>query len=210
MLIAIGVVLLTNAQYKEDHRSEKKLGAAIDGYYLNTQPMNMGALKIYNIKRYGNGYLVLTEKYRGEGHSFSDLFLIDNRFKITAVASGNMPIRQCFSANVVRGPGNSIVFGNFKNKKWDSKSDTLVDVQIDTVKITFEDGTVSKQSVTMEDGYIIIADTASKIKDIEVYNKKKELQSKLSETFYTEYSFRIIKVKSPDQKKAYDNRGLQK
>lgn len=199
ILVAVGVILLTNGQYKQVDKQDiiaaednKKLETSISEYYLRVDPNNRGTLKIYNIKKYGSGYLVLTEKYRGEGESGTILFLINNGYSIKAMASGNVPISPCFSANIVRDQGKSIIYGNFKNKKWDPKTDLVSDVQIDNIKIVFEDGTEINEPVSMDKGYIAIVDTLSKIKNIEVYNKEGEVQSDLSETYSTEYSFRTL------------------
>lgn len=200
ILVAIGVVLLTNGQHKqvdkqdiiavEDH---KKLETSISEYYLRVDPNNEGILKIYNIKKYGSGYLVLTEKYRGEGESHTILFLIDNGYSTKATASGHMPISPCFSANIVRDQGKSIIYGNFKNRKWDPKTGLVSDVQIDNIKIAFEDGTEIKEPVSMDKGYIVVVDTLSKIKNIEVYNSKGELQSDLlNESYCSEYVFKTV------------------
>lgn len=199
-IIVIGAALLTNGQYREVDKEKvisveagKQLESVIKEYYRYNQPRNKGALKNFNTKKYGSEYLVLTEKYGGEGHSFSDLFLIDHSYRIAAVTSGDMPISPCFSANIVKHQGRSIVYGNFKNKKWDPQTDIVSDVQIDSIVITFEDGTVIKEPVSMDRGYIIVADTISKIKNIEVNNSKGELQSDLlNDSFCSEYSFREV------------------
>ena len=206
ILIAIGAVLLTNGQNNGAGTNvvitveeNKKLETAISEYYLRTNPNNKGVLKIYNIKKYGSSYLALTEKYVGEGENGTVLFLTDNGINITAMAPGNMPISPCFSANIVKDQGKSIVYGNFKNKKWDPKTDLVSDVQIDNIKIAFEDGTVINESVSMDKGYIIVVDTLSKIKDIEVYNNKGELQSDLlNESYCTEFSFRKVDDKQSE------------
>ncbi|HPD00842.1 MAG TPA: hypothetical protein PLA01_05775 [Acetivibrio sp.] len=62
-------------------------------------------------------------------------------------------------------------------------------MQIDFIRITFEDGTVVEEEVSMDKGYIVIADTEAGIKNIEVFNKQGELQSDLSETIYWEQTW---------------------
>ena len=108
--------------------------------------------------------------------------MINRDFSIVTKAFGNMPISLCFSANVVKHQGKSIVYGNFDKKRWDPNTDLVNDVQIDFIKIIFEDGTVVEDEVSMDKGYIVVADTVAGIKNIEVYNKQRELQSDLSET----------------------------
>lgn len=83
-------------------RKEKKLTKVISEYYLKSDPTNEGSLVIYNIKDFGSGYWVLTEKYSGEGEKFSLLLLVDYDFNILAKASGNTPLSSCFSANVLK------------------------------------------------------------------------------------------------------------
>jgi beta-lactamase regulating signal transducer with metallopeptidase domain len=163
-------------------RAKRKLADVIDQYYQVADPINKGTLKIYNIKKYGSGYLVLAEKYSGDGDIHTFLFLINRDFSIVTKAFGNMPISPCFSANVVKHQGKSIVYGNFDKKRWDPNTDLVNDVQIDFIKIIFEDGTVVEEEVSMDKGYIVVADTVAGIKNIEVYNKQRELQSDLSET----------------------------
>lgn len=207
ILVATSVVLLTNGQHKlEDQeglisgKANKRIEAAIEEYYLAVDPNNKGELKIHNIKEHGTGYLVLTEKYSGDGHSGTILFLVDKDFSATAAASGDIPLSPCFSANVVKHQGKSIIYGNFKNKKWDPKTDLVSEVQIDNIAIEFEDGSVINDSVSVDKGYIIVVDTLSGIKDIKLYNKKGELQSDLlNESYLTEYSFRNIEADKTDK-----------
>ena len=169
---------------------KRKLAAVVTEYYLKADPANKGTLRIYNIKKYGSGYLVLTEKYRGEGESFSVLFLVNYDFNIVAKAPGDIPKSPCFSANVVKDQGKSIVYGNFKNKKWNPQTDLVTDVQIDFIKIMFEDGTYVREKISMDKGYIVVVDTLSNIRNIEVYNNKGELQSDLiNESSCSEFSF---------------------
>ncbi|NSW92466.1 MAG: hypothetical protein HPY74_17715 [Firmicutes bacterium] len=197
MAICLAVIAFVANPSKEGTISgegKRRLEDVVDEYYLEADPANKGTLRIYNIKKYGSGYLVLTEKYRGEGESFSVLFLVNHDFSIVAKAQGNLPISPCFSANVVKDQDKSIVYGNFKSKKWEPKTDTLVNVQIDSIKIIFEDGTIIKEEVSMDKGYIIVADTIAKIKNIEVYNNIGELQSDLNDSFCSEYGF--IKVEN--------------
>jgi hypothetical protein len=180
---------------------KRKLADVVSEYYLNADPANKGTLKIYNIKKFGSSYLVLTQKYRGEGESFSVLFLADSGFNIVAKAPGDIPISPCFSANVVKYQGKSIVYGNFKNKKWNPQTDLVTNVQIDFIKITFEDGTYVREQVSMDKGYIVVVDTLSNIRNIEVYNSKGELQSDLiNESACSEYDFiDVIGEKSSDR-----------
>lgn len=180
---------------------KRKLADVVSEYYMKADPANKGTLKIYNIKNFGSSYLVLTQKYRGEGESFSVLFLADSGFNIVAKAPGDIPISPCFSANVVKYQGKSIVYGNFKNKKWNPQTDLVVDVQIDFIKITFEDGTYIREQVSMDKGYIVVVDTLSDIRNIEVYNSKGELQSDLiNESACSEYDFMdVIDEESSDK-----------
>lgn len=180
---------------------KRKLADVVSEYYMKADPANKGTLKIYNIKKFGSSYLVLTQKYRGEGESFSVLFLADSGFNIVAKAPGDIPISPCFSANVVKYQGKSIVYGNFKNKKWNPQTDLVTDVQIDFIKITFEDGTYVREQVSMDKGYIVVVDTLSNIRNIEVYNSKGELQSDLiNESACSEYDFiDVIGEKSSDR-----------
>lgn len=170
-------------------KAKRKLADVIDQFYMVADPINEGTLKIYNIKKYGSCYLALTEKYRGEGESYSLLFLINRDFSIVTKACGNMPISPCFSANVVKYQGKSIVYGNFDKKRWDPKTDLVNDVQIDFIRITFEDGIIVEEEVFMDKGYIVVVDTEAGIKNIEVFNKQGELQSDLSETRYWEQTW---------------------
>ena len=96
--------------------------------------------------------------------------------------------KSLFSANVVKYQGKSIVYGNF-DKKMGSKTDLVNDVQIDFIRITFEDGIIVEEEVFMDKGYIVVVDTEAGIKNIEVFNKQGELQSDLSETRYWEQTW---------------------
>jgi len=191
--VCSAVVAFTANPFKEGTISaedKRKLADVVSEYYMKADPANKGTLKIYNIKKFGSSYLVLTQKYRGEGESFSVLFLVDDVFKIVAKAQGDIPISPCFSANVVKYQGKSIVYGNFKNKKWNPQTDLVTDVQIDFIKIMFEDGTYVREQISMDKGYIVVVDTLSNIRNLEVYNNKGELQSDLiNESACSEYDF---------------------
>ncbi|WP_265442788.1 M56 family metallopeptidase [Acetivibrio straminisolvens] len=195
-VLTASIVFATNAskEGKISAKDRKKLTEVVSEYYKKSDPANNGSLIIYNIKDCDSGYLVLTEKYSGEGENFSLLFLIDFDFNIVAKASGNMPISPCFSANLVEHQGKSIVYGNFDKKKWEWESDTVVDVEIDRIKIFFDDGSIIEEAVSMDKGYIVVADTTAGIKNIELYNKKGELQSNLNDTILNQQD--LIKVGS--------------
>jgi len=53
------------------------------------------AQKTFNDKK-----LVLAEKYSGDGHTITILFVISNDKKVVNIADGQTPISMCFSANV--------------------------------------------------------------------------------------------------------------
>lgn len=207
ILVVTSVVLLTNGQGKQKNqewgisgKANKRIEDTAEEYYLEVDPNNKGELKIHNIKEYGTDYLVLTEKHSGDAHSGTILFLVDKDFSAKAAASGDIPLSPCFSANLVKHQGKSIIYGNFKNKKWDPKTDIVSEVQIDNIEIEFEDGSVFNDSVSMDKGYIVVVDTLSGIKDIKLYNNKGELQSDLlNESYLKEYGFRSIEADKTDK-----------
>jgi hypothetical protein len=153
---------------------------AVEKYYMDAEPDNKGELKIYITKKYKNSSLVLTEKYFGDGHSYTKLLILDENHKVVAWAQGEMPISMCFSVNSAEYDGIRILYGNFNKTKWDMKTDKKVEVQIDRVVVKLEDVTI-EDDVDMDKGFIIITDTTSPVVGFYLYNKKDELQSDLQE-----------------------------
>lgn len=160
---------------------EELLKEAVSKYYLIKQPQNKGELKIYNTKPYKDKYLVLAEKYSGDGHSFTNLLLIDEEYNTIAWTDGETPISMCFSVNKVDYDGNTILFGTFNNTKWDPKTDKKIAVQINKVDIRFSSKQNIKENVSADNGYIVISSPISKVEQFNLYNQKNELQSSLEE-----------------------------
>jgi len=204
--VIICSILLTNSKYgRFDERKyttflaeekNKRFEAVVSEYYTSINPNNVGTQKIYNItsvyeEDYAAHYLVLAENYNEEGVADTVLFLIDESYNILATAPGNIPLSPCFSANIIRYMGKSIIYGNFKDKKRNPENDLVTDVQINHIHIWFDDETEISSAVSMSEGYIFIVDTLSKIKDIEVYNDNLKIQSNLNESFYTEQNITV-------------------
>lgn len=160
---------------------EELISKAVSKYYLVQDPKNKGELKIYTTKSFKDKYLILAEKYSGDGHRLINLFLIDGDYNITAWASGETPISMCFSINKVNYNGSTILFGTFNNSKWDSKQDRKIPVQINKLDIKFGNSQNIIENVSTDSGYIVISNSASKIEQFNLYNDKNELQSNLVE-----------------------------
>lgn len=154
---------------------------AVDKFYSNSEPKNKGDLKIYSTKSFKEEYLVLAEKYSGDGNRFSNLFLIDEKYNIKAWTTGEIPISNCFSINRAEYLGNTIVFGTFNNSKWDSKKDKKIPVKIDNLYIKFDNDKEIREEVSDDNCYILILNSTSKVEKFHLYNDKGEVQSSLSD-----------------------------
>lgn len=177
--------------------NEQSIKEAVSKYYLAKEPKNKGELKIYNIKPFKDKYLVLADKYSGDGHKFTNLLLIDEKYNTIAWTSGETPISMCFSINKVDYDGNTILFGTFNNSKWDSKQDKKIPVEINKIDIKFDNNQNVKEAVSIENGYIVVSEHILKVKEFNLYNEKNELQSSLEELgdISSESQFNELKVK---------------
>ena len=154
---------------------------AVDKFYSNREPKNKGDLKIYSTKSFKEKYLVLAEKYSGDGHRFSHLFLIDEKYNIKEWTTGEIPISNCFSINRAEYSGNTILFGTFNNSKWDSKKDKKIPVKIDNIYVSLDDNEEIREEVSGDNCYILILDSNSKVEKVQLYNDKGEVQSSLAD-----------------------------
>ena len=177
--------------------NEQSIKDAVSKYYLAKEPKNKGELKIYNIKPFRDKYLVLAEKYSGDGHRFTNLLLIDEKYNTIAWTSGETPISMCFSINKVDYDGSTILFGTFNNSKWESKQDKKIPVEINKIDIKFDNNQNIKEDVSIENGYIVVSKPISKVEQFNLYNEKNEIQSNLEELgdITSESQFNELKVK---------------
>jgi hypothetical protein len=181
-LVGFGTKKLNATKVNTNYRSKEELiKEAVSNFYLKSDNKNNGELKIYNTKTYKNNYLVLTEKYPGDGHRFVDLFLLDDKFKVIKWTSGETPISNCFSINKCIFDGSTILFGIFNASKWDPKQDIKIPVQVSKIDISFKNGQNLKEDVSIENGYIGILDSISEVQQFNLFNDKNELQSNLEE-----------------------------
>ena len=182
LVVLLGAILIISGCSNDKLSNEEHFKKSIEKYYEENQPHNNGTLIIEQIKEFENGYLVMCEKYSGDGHSFDDLFLIDNKFKITHVTHGYKPLSPCFSYNELYHNGKTILFGSFNDTKWIPETDTKVEVDIKEVYVELENGASVFEKVNLENGYLIVLDGELEINKFELYNDNKELQAELDDT----------------------------
>ncbi|WP_238882749.1 hypothetical protein [Clostridium sp. YIM B02551] len=181
-LVGCGAKKLNTIKVNTDFKSKEELiKEAVSNFYLKSDAKNNGELIIYNTKTYKNNYLVLAEKYSGDGHRSTNLFIIDDKFSITRWTSGETPISNCFSINKCILDKSTILFGTFNNSKWDPKQDIKIPVQISNIDISFKSGQNIKEDVSNETGYIIALDSITEVQQFNLFNEKNELQSNLDE-----------------------------
>lgn len=152
--------------------------------YYSKWPENKGELKIYNTKKMGDKYLVLTEKYSGDGHNYSDLFLLNSNFEIIKTTNGDMPMSMCISLNKIIYEDKTILFGNFNNQKASRDVSHIIDVDINKIEARLKNGSVFKDDVSINTGYIAILDGVADIEDIILYNAKGEVQNNIDDLNY--------------------------
>lgn len=170
---------------------EELLNGAVAEFYSNRDLSNNGKLQIYKTKTLDDNYIVLAEKYSGDGHRFLHLFLLDKDYNIKAWTSGETPISNCFSANSLDYCGNRIVFGSFNDTKWDSEKDRKLTVKIDNIYLKLDNNQEVIEEVSKQKGYILILDSISKVEKVQLYNDKGELQGSLDDginIIYTQFN----------------------
>ncbi|MBL4930983.1 hypothetical protein [Clostridium paridis] len=181
-LVSCGAKNLYTTKGNTNFKSKEELiKEAISNFYFKLDAKSNGELKVYNTKTYKNNYLVLAEKYSGDGHRSTNLFIIDDKFNVTRWTSGETPISNCFSINKCILDKSTILFGTFNNSKWDPKQDIKIPVQISKIDIKFASGQDVRENVSSEDGYIVILDSLSEVQQFNILNEKNELQSNLGE-----------------------------
>ncbi|HUS89531.1 MAG TPA: hypothetical protein VMW91_09230, partial [Desulfosporosinus sp.] len=136
-------------------------------------------VKIFAQKPIDDKMLVLAEKYSGDGHSYTELFLISNDKKIEKRATGFTPISMCFTANLLEYENNTIVFGNLNKTKWEMETDTKKPVDIQNILVKFKNGEIIKENVG--EGYIIYSKSLTDVEALELYDNNGILQSDLND-----------------------------
>ena len=167
--------------YKQETISFEEYEALKKGvlnYYIEYEPDTVEKLNITieeysnlniitEVKKYGDGYLVLAEKYDREAQdwSFPNLMLIDDEFIIKSVSVGLTTVLPYFGIYSTVDEDKQIACGIIKGE-----------MKTSGIEIRFDDGTVVRDSISEKGGYIVVADTLSDIKDIELYSSKGKVQ----------------------------------
>jgi len=172
--------------------TSNSIGDIIESYYKKHEPSNKGKTQIFAQKAFKDGTLVLTEKYFGDGHTFTNLFLLDENKKIIKEAQGQTPISMCFTVNVIEYDGSKILFGNFNDSTWLIEPDKKKPVDIQNILVRFKNSEVYTDKV--EKGYIIYSKSLSDVEVVELYDNNGILQSDLNDlrrygSVFTEASF---------------------
>ena len=151
----------------------------IESYYKIHFPGLKARTQIFAQKEFEGDTLVLTEKYRGDGHAFTELFLLGEDKKILKVARGQMPLSMCFTVNVIEYGGFKILFGNFNDSKWLIEPDEKAAVNIQSILVKFKNGEQYEEKVGK--GYIVYSKEISDVEVVELYDDKGKLQSDLND-----------------------------
>lgn len=151
----------------------------IESYYKIHYPGLKEKTQIFAQKEFEGGTLVLTEKYRGDGHAFTELFLLGEDKKILKVARGATPLSMCFTVNVIKYGGCKILFGNFNDSKWLIEPDKKEPVDIQSILVKFKNGEQYKEKVGK--GYIICSKQIADVEVVELYDDQGKIQSDLND-----------------------------
>lgn len=151
----------------------------IESYFQKHNPLNKGKTQIFSQKAFKDDTLILTEKYSGDGHTFTNLFLLDKDKKILKVATGQTPLSMCFTVNAVEYDGCKILFGSFNDSKWLIELDKKEPVDIKNIYIRFKNGEVYNEKVGK--GYIVYSKEISDVEVFELYDDNGKLQSDLND-----------------------------
>ena len=128
-----------------------------------------------------NQKLVLAERKEKEGEQYTTLFLLNEKNEILSFTNGRKPISPCFTVNTLIHNNKRIIFGSFNDSKWVPSEDKKIKVDISKIDITLTDNTNIIEDVILDEGYIVITDNISDIKDVNVLNDKDEIQSTLDD-----------------------------
>lgn len=182
LVLLLGFIFLLSGCGNNKFSYVEHIEENIEKYYKGNRPHNNGTLIIEQIKEFDNGYLVMAEKYSGDGHNFDELFLLDDNYKITHITAGAKPLSPCFSYNKLCYDGKTILFGSFNDTKWMPETDTKVKVDIKEVYVETENGVSISEKVDFKNGYLIVMDGEFEINKFEIYNDNKVLQAELDKT----------------------------
>lgn len=171
----------SNPQYNKTKPEQELITESLDKYYYEVNKQHKSKFKIYNVKKFNNKCLVLAQELGLDGEPYINLFLLNDKFEVIKVSDSRMPITQCFSLDKVVYENNTILFGTFKDKRYDREADKQVPVDIKKVEVKFEDGSNIKESISFDNGYILIAKTTSDVNDAILYNENNDPQSNLSD-----------------------------
>ncbi len=170
-----------------------RITKSISEYYKNNQPSNNGELKIFLYKPFDDDkYLVLAEKYKGEGHLFKDLFLLDSQYNVLAFSDVQAPISPCFSLGQVFYDGKTILFGWIDDSKYIPMEDKAVHVETNEVFAELVSGQSIKANAYTNTGFIEVLEGESKVKSFDLYNDKHELQATLEDGYVMEQEWYFV------------------
>lgn len=159
--------------------TSNSIGDIIESYYRKHEPSNKGKTQIFAQKAFKDGTLVLTEKYDGDGHTFTNLFLLDDHKRIIKKAQGATPLSMCFTVNVIDYDCSKILFGNFNDSTWLIEPDIKKTVAIQNISVRFKNGEIYSDKA--EKGYIIYSKSISDVEVVELYDNNGILQSDLND-----------------------------
>lgn len=195
MLVALlGFIFILSGCGNSNISYIEHIEKSIEEYYAENRPYNDGTLIIEQIRRFDNGYLVMAEKYSGDGHNLDELFLLDDSYEITHITAGAKPMSPCFSYNELCYNGKTILFGSFNDTKWVPETDTKVEVDIKGIYVELENGVSVFEKVDFENGYLIVLEGESEINKFEIYNDNDILQAELDETIAVNNDNQFIDV----------------
>lgn len=193
LIVLVAFFSVSGCSYNTNNKTVNEI---IESYHKSVEPSNKGDLEIFAQKLINDKLLVLTEKYSGEGHSYTELFLISSDKKIEKRATGETPLSMCFTINLLEYEGNTIIFGNFNNSKWEMETDTKRPVNIQNILVRFKNGEIIREDVGK--GYIVFSNSLTNVETIELYDNNGVLQSDINDLrkygrVFNETSFTDVK-----------------
>ncbi len=153
----------------------------INEFYKKRDLSNNGVTEFLSKKSFKDNTLVLSRKYKGDGHSFTELFLIDNNMNIVKWATGHEPISMCFTINVIDYENTTIIFGSFNHSTWLVEPDERKSVKIDNIYVKYKNSESYREKVDVDKGYIVFSKGISEVEEVALYDKENILQSSLED-----------------------------
>ncbi|MGL4344993.1 MAG: hypothetical protein ACRCTE_07345 [Cellulosilyticaceae bacterium] len=170
----------------------KSIELVIEQYYNEYMPRNRGVLEILKQEQLEQHLLILGEKYPGDGERSIDVFILDDNNKIVARSSTGMSQSACYTVNNFIWNEQQIIFGDFKDSKYNKNSGMMEDINPKSIEVIFENGKEIKIDLGEPGIFVIVTKIKDEITEVNLYNEESEIVSELSETVFSKLELILL------------------